>query len=133
MKQHILIVDDEFGLAELAAEILGEVGFDVSIAINGKLGLSCIRSTRPDLVLLDVMMPVMDGPTVLYALRTSPDYADIPVIMMTSLAESISPEIERLTQGVLFKPFSLDQLLCAVGKTLGTTVSIRTDDNFQVS
>jgi DNA-binding response OmpR family regulator len=69
MTKRILIVDDEFGLADVVAEILTESGFDVAIAINGRLALSLVREHRPDLILLDVMMPILDGPATLRELR----------------------------------------------------------------
>jgi CheY-like chemotaxis protein len=111
MSFRILIVDDEFGLADVIAEVLSEVGYDVSIAINGQLGLVSMSEVEPDLVLLDMMMPVLDGPAMLRAMRANPRYADIPVVMMTSLPEALPPTDGVQYQGLLQKPFTQEKLL----------------------
>lgn len=114
MKKRILIVDDEFGLADVVAEILTDQGYETSIAINGRLGLAQIAEKRPSLVLLDVMMPVLDGPATLLAMRENPDFASIPVIMMTALPEALPKNDPSLFQAVLYKPFTLESLQSAV-------------------
>ncbi len=114
MPQRILIVDDEFGLADVIAEMLGERGYDVEIAINGKQGLLRLAERKADLVLLDSMMPVLDGPETLRAIRTTPALAAIPVVMMTSVPGPMPEEVEGLHQGVLRKPFTPEQLFDAV-------------------
>ena len=107
---HILIVDDEFGFADLMAEILRERGYDTAIAINGELGLQALRERRPDLVLLDVMMPVLSGPEMLKQMRETPEFAAIPVILMTGLPSLVASE--QVGQGVtiLQKPFAPERL-----------------------
>ena len=65
----ILIVEDEYGLAELLRDMLTERGYDVSLAINGRLALEVLRERRIQLVLTDTMMPVMDGPELAKAMR----------------------------------------------------------------
>jgi DNA-binding response OmpR family regulator len=111
MKQRILIVDDEFGLADVVAEILAENGYEVAIAINGRLGLASVEESRPALILLDIMMPVLDGPAMLRLLRANPDYVQIPVVMMTALPEALSESDMPLYQAALLKPFTPDALL----------------------
>jgi CheY-like chemotaxis protein len=118
MSIRILIVDDEFGLADVIAEILAEAGYDVAIAINGKLGLLSMAETTPDLVLLDMMMPVLDGPAMLHTLRADPKYADIPVVMMTSLPEALPADDVFLYQAVLHKPFTQEKLLSTLEQVL---------------
>src|SRR4051812_9451920 len=81
----ILIVDDEFGLAEMLREMLRESGFEVTLAINGRLALEILKEVKVDLVLTDMMMPVMDGAELAAAMRSDDRYRDTPVIMMTSL------------------------------------------------
>ena len=107
-------MDDEFGLADVVAEILTDKGYETSIAINGRLGLSQLAEKRPSLVLLDVMMPVLDGPATLLAMRGNPDFASIPVIMMTALPEALPKNDPPLFQAVLYKPFTLESLQSAV-------------------
>jgi len=114
----ILIVDDEYGLADIVAEILGESGYEVSLAINGKLGLLQMAMQKPDLVLLDLMMPVLDGQGMLLSMRANPEYREIPVIMMTALLEAL-PQGEPLYQAALRKPFSQELLLETISRLLG--------------
>jgi CheY-like chemotaxis protein len=102
----ILIVDDEFGLADIMAEMLEEQGYDVAIAINGALGLARLQEHPTDLVLLDMMMPILDGPGMLQAMRSEPRLAHIPVAMMTALPEALPDDEPPLYQAVLHKPFS---------------------------
>jgi len=117
MTKRILIVDDEFGIADIVAEILTEHGYDASIAINGLLALDSMAAARPDLVLLDVMMPVLDGTRTLTAMRADPALADVPVIMMTALPEAL-PKDRRLYQAALRKPFSEEQLFDHIERLL---------------
>jgi CheY-like chemotaxis protein len=121
MKKRILIVDDEFGLADVVAEILTDQGYEAAIAINGRLGLAHIAELRPSLVLLDVMMPVLDGPATLLAMRANPDFAAIPVIMMTALPEALPKANPPLYQAVLYKPFTLESLQSAVERLIGAS------------
>jgi DNA-binding response OmpR family regulator len=123
MKKRILIVDDEFGLADVVAEILTDQGYETSIAINGRLGLAQLAEKPPSLVLLDVMMPVLDGPTTLLAMRANPDFASIPVIMMTALPEALPKTDPPLFQAVLYKPFTLESLQSAVKGLIGSSAA----------
>lgn len=115
----ILIVDDEFGLAELISDILGENGYETAIAINGELGLAMLRERRPDLVLMDLMMPVLSGPEMLRQMRSDPEVADIPVVIMTALPEAVPREGELAHEAVLQKPFTPDRLFHVVHAILG--------------
>jgi circadian clock protein KaiC len=109
-KPYILIVDDEFGLAELIAEVLSEKGYATAIAINGQLGLSMLRERRPDLVLVDLMMPVMNGSEMLRQMRGDPELSAIPVVVMTALPEAVSDEIAGKYGDLLQKPFTPERL-----------------------
>ena len=119
MTTRILIVDDEFGLADVVAEILVELGYDVGIAINGRLALDNMREQRPDLVLLDMMMPVLDGFEVLRAMRTDGGLADVPVVIMTSLPEVLDERAPAEYQAVLHKPFTEEKLRAVLQQLLG--------------
>ena len=70
----ILVVEDEFGIAEVLQSALTDVGHDVVLAINGKQGLERLKEIRPDLVILDFMMPVLDGPGMLKKMRSVPEF-----------------------------------------------------------
>jgi DNA-binding response OmpR family regulator len=108
MKRSILIVDDEFGLADVLGDILTEKGFDVRLAINGELGLAALDEHPAELVLLDAMMPIMSGPEMLRAMRARPELAGIPVILMTALPDLLPADVKDID--VLAKPFSFRQL-----------------------
>jgi len=118
MTKRILIVDDEFGIADIVAEILTEHGYSASIAINGRLALSSMAAHRPDLVLLDVMMPVLDGTATLLAMRADAALADVPVVMMSALPEAL-PKDRSLYQAALPKPFTEEQLFAWIEKLIG--------------
>jgi CheY-like chemotaxis protein len=113
LPRSILIVDDEFGLAEMLREMLREYGYDVSLAINGRLALDILAERRIDLVLTDVMMPVMDGAELAAAMRSSEDHRRIPIVMMTSLPSAV-PREPGLYDALLRKPFTPDKLLEAM-------------------
>jgi len=104
----ILIIDDEADIRRIAHLALGRVGaMDVVEAPGGAEGIRQALDTRPDAILLDVMMPGLDGPSTLAALRSNPETAAIPVIFLT--AKALVSELERLRDlgaaGVLTKPF----------------------------
>ena len=109
-KLSILIVDDEFGLADMLREMLRESGYEVTLAINGKLALEILREGRVDLVLTDMMMPVMDGAELATAMRNDDTHRATPIIMMTSLPTARS-QTDHLFDAVLRKPFTPDLLL----------------------
>jgi DNA-binding response OmpR family regulator len=106
----ILIVDDEFGLAEMLREMLSEHGYDVTLAINGRLALDILNEREIDLVITDTMMPVMDGAELAVAIRNSEVHRSIPIVLMTSLP-SAHPERSGLYDAVLRKPFTPALLL----------------------
>jgi CheY-like chemotaxis protein len=118
MTQSVLIVDDEFGLADITADLLTEEGYDVALAINGKLGLASLAVRRADIVITDLMMPVMDGPDMIRRMRTDPKLAAIPVILMTALPEVVAIGDAAMHDAILVKPFSKDELLTTIRRLL---------------
>ena len=106
--ERILHVEDEDGIREVAKLALETVGgLAVASCSGGEEALARAPDFKPDLVLLDVMMPDMDGPATLEALRTLPGFADIPVIFMTAkvMAEEISRFKDLGAVDVIEKPF----------------------------
>lgn len=106
--KHVLFVDDDEAIrliAKLALERVG--GFQVSLAPHGHAALAAVANLRPDAVLLDVMMPLLDGPATLSELRRHHTAADLPVVFLTAAVQR--DQLERLqlldAQGVLGKPF----------------------------
>lgn len=83
----ILLVDDDPQIQDLFQTKLRASGFAVVPARNGEEGISGARREKPDLMLLDIMMPVMDGATMLVAMKRDPEIKDIPVLILTSLED----------------------------------------------
>jgi CheY-like chemotaxis protein len=84
----VLVVDDEVGIANLLADVLSDEGHRVMVAANGKEGLKRAEQQRPDLVITDFMMPVMDGSQLIKAMAGHPDLKDVPVFLMSSAPEA---------------------------------------------
>ena len=104
----ILVVEDEFGIAEVLASALTDAGHNVLTAINGRHGLERLKESQPELVLLDFMMPVLDGPAMVRAMRTDPEARAVPIIIMSSLPESVIAEaVSGMYNGFIRKPFRL--------------------------
>jgi len=122
----ILIVDDEFGLAEMLREMLREFGYDVVLAINGRLALEILGERQVDLVITDMMMPVMDGAELATALRSSTTHRATPIIMMTSLPSAV-PRHPELFNAILRKPFTPEVLLTELHRCLAGMASSRDD------
>ncbi len=84
----ILIVEDEIMLADVMRDEFVTAGFDVSVGRDGVEGLAMAQALKPDLILVDVLMPKMDGITMLKNLRTNPEFAKIPAAVLTNLNDS---------------------------------------------
>jgi|FLYN01.1.fsa_nt_gi two-component system KDP operon response regulator KdpE len=109
----ILIVDDEPGLRELVRINLEHEGFRVLQAENGIQGLELVRAQQPDLVILDVMMPEMDGWEACRKLR---EFSQVPVLMLTAKVQSqdIVTGLDSGADDYLLKPFNMDELMARV-------------------
>jgi two-component system response regulator VicR len=118
----ILCIEDEQEMIDLIRLILSRRGFDVRGANGGKEGLELIRSEHPDLVLLDLMMPDMDGWEVYQQMKAGEDTKEIPVIVVTAKAQSIDKVLGLHIAKVddyIAKPFSPQELLSSVDNVLG--------------
>nr|WP_298722184.1 response regulator [uncultured Steroidobacter sp.] len=116
--QTVLVVDDEFGVAEVLQSILEDEGYRVATAINGKQALARLNELTPDLIMLDYMMPIMDGTQTLAAIRSNPAFATIPIIMMSSLEEAAVRETCTDYNSFLRKPFRAMAVLKLVAQLL---------------
>ncbi|MGB9593089.1 MAG: response regulator transcription factor [Anaerolineae bacterium] len=106
--QRILVVDDDRGIARLLRTYLEQAGFQVLVAYNGESALHAIRRERPDLVLLDLMLPDRDGWEITRIMREEPGLADIPIVMLTARVDD-TDRIVGLNLGAddyLTKPFN---------------------------
>jgi CheY-like chemotaxis protein len=117
-----LIIDDEADIREVAALSLETVaGWEIFTASSGVLGLEIAIKEQPDAVLLDVMMPGMDGPTTFRELRNNPATAAIPVLLLTAKVQSSDQRrfADLGVNAILFKPFDplalADQIAAALG------------------
>ena len=120
MATTVLIVEDDRNIAELLQMYLEKEGYAVTIANDGGQGLEKFRSIKPDLVLLDVMMPVMDGWAVCNAIRAE---AQTPIIMLTAKSET-SDKVQGLKAGAddyITKPFEMREVLARVEAVLRRT------------
>jgi len=120
--KHILCIEDEPEMIDLIRLILGRRGFDVVGAAGGKEGLEKVRQELPDLVLLDLMMPDMDGWEVYQQMKADEKTKNIPVIVITAKAQSIDKVLGLHIAKVddyIAKPFSPQELLSSVDKVFG--------------
>lgn len=117
----ILLIDDDDDIREVAQLSLEAVGgWEVISAASGSLGVAAARRERPDAILLDVMMPDMDGPTTLRHLRSGHDTEDIPVIFLTAKVHAGQQHLSGLgAAGVIAKPFDPMTLVDEVSQVLG--------------
>ena len=115
----ILVVDDELGSAEVLSLILEEEGYRAFCAVNGQLALVQARDAVPDLVIVDYMMPLMNGAEFARALRADPQFRDTRIILNSGLPESaIRDQFDRY-DAFLRKPFRIESLLELVRQLLG--------------
>ena len=122
MTRRILIIDDEDDIREVAGLSLETVaGWEVVLADSGAQGLARAAEHQPDAVLLDVMMPGMDGPTTFRELRKNPITSHIPVILLTANVQSSDQKrfADLGVEAVLFKPFDPLTLSDQISAVLG--------------
>ncbi|MCJ7432020.1 MAG: response regulator [Anaerolineales bacterium] len=121
--KHIICIEDEMEMIDLIRIILGRRGFEVTGANGGREGLRLIREKLPDLVLLDLMMPDMDGWEVYQQMKADETTRNIPVIVVTAKAQNIDKVLGLHIAKVddyIAKPFSPQELLASVEKILGS-------------
>lgn len=110
----ILVIDDDPAMLELLESVLDDEGYAVRTAISGAIGLSVMAESRPDLVLLDWMMPTMRGDEVLRQIRSS-IHANLPVVILSANGDARTLLAEGADE-FLAKPFDLDVLLACVAR-----------------
>jgi two-component system, OmpR family, response regulator MprA len=120
MKERVLIIEDDEGIVRVLRRALTYEGYQVEAALDGESGLAQAREWRPDLVILDLMLPGMDGLEVTQRLRTE---GNIPILMLTA-KDTITDRVQGLDAGAddyMSKPFDLDELLARVRALLRRT------------
>src|SRR5258706_3862747 len=116
----ILLVEDEVNLTDTLAENLTEEGHEVVKAHDGETGLTLIRAQLPDLIVLDIMLPALDGLSVCRIIRKDPTTSHIPIIMLTARGTEVD-KIVGLESGAddyIVKPFGLGEFLALVRAVL---------------
>lgn len=119
--KRLVYIEDEIEMIDLVRLILGRKGFEVIGANGGKEGLEIVRKEKPDLVLLDLMMPDLDGWEVFQQMKADPATRDIPVIVVTAKAQTIDRVLGLHIAKVddyISKPFSPQELISSVEKIL---------------
>ena len=114
---NILVVEDDDAIRGLVSEVLRDDGYQVQEATNGAEALATVRATRPDLIVLDLMMPVMDGWTFVRECRRSDWCDDVPIVV-TSASHDLPRTADQLralgVRTCIAKPFDVDGLLALV-------------------
>jgi two-component system, chemotaxis family, chemotaxis protein CheY len=117
-KPLVLVVDDDPVIQEFVEMALMDEGYDVMRASNGKQALERILEQRPALVLLDLMMPIMDGWQLLRQVNETPGLEDLPIILLSASPEARVTAQQERVQGYIAKPFDLNILLDSVEKSV---------------
>ena len=120
-KKVVICIEDEPEMIDLVQLILGRKGFELVGAVGGREGLETVRRLKPDLVLLDLMMPDMDGWEVYQQMKADDELKNIPVIVVTAKAQSIDKVLGLQIAKVnayISKPFSPHDLVESVEKVL---------------
>lgn len=125
-KKRILVVDDEPDFASIVQGNLEKEGFEVEVAYDGNEGLQKVEANPPDLVVLDVMMPEKDGYNMCKQLKKDERFADIPVIMLTAVADHLTSTRYSHHDGrsmeaedYIAKPASAEDVLSSVKRLIG--------------
>jgi DNA-binding response OmpR family regulator len=122
-----LVIEDQVKIREDILEMLEMEGFNVYGAHNGQIGTQLAREYRPDLIICDIMMPGMDGYSVLMSLQHTPDTATIPFIFLTGRAdrESQRQGMELGADDYVTKPFTCAELLAAITARLNKQAAVK--------
>ena len=106
----VLVVDDELDIVEAVKAILEEERYRVITCPNGREALKCLNESKPDLAIVDIMMPVMNGYETIKAIRQQNAFEQLPILIMSAIVPSVKTK-EHTWEGFLKKPFSLKELL----------------------
>jgi len=124
-KAKILLIDDDPDFVEATRTVLESVPYEVVVAYDGEEGMKKVREEKPDLILLDIIMPAPDGFQICEKLKRDPDLQQIPVIMLTSLSQRLGETTYSLTDGMMLeaedfidKPVRPAELLTRVARLL---------------
>ena len=112
----ILVIDDDQAMRNMLETVLLDEGYSVILARNGKEGLELVNRQRPALVLLDLMMPVMDGWQFLEAIKQLPQFADLPILLLSASRHIVDTARDNPVKAYIPKPFELAKLLSCIAE-----------------
>ncbi|WPO98006.1 response regulator [Pseudomonas sp. HR96] len=115
----ILIVDDEYVIADILGYALEDEGYTVVKAGNGRKGLEILERDRPTLVITDFMMPLMDGLEFARAIRERPAFEQTPIVLMSGAQANLGRDNPHIFAAVFDKPFDIDKVIAKVSELLG--------------
>jgi len=126
-KGRILVVDDEIYIVHLLDFSLGMEGYEVITALDGEQALENLKTEKPDLIVLDIMMPKLDGYEVCKAIKSSPETRHIPVILLSAKGRNVDQKLgfDVGADDYITKPFSPRKLVERINQLLGQTVTER--------
>jgi two-component system, cell cycle response regulator DivK len=121
MSKRILVVEDTEDNRQILRDLLSAAGFDLLEAVDGQAGVAMAQAHKPDLILMDIQLPVIDGYEATRRIKADPALRHIPIVAVTSYALSGDEEKTRAAgcDGYIAKPFSPRQLLSKVRELLG--------------
>ena len=114
--RRVLVVDDDEIIRGFVSEALQDEGYEIRTAANGRHALDVLREWKPNLIVLDLMMPEMDGWTFRAEQRKLPEAADVPVVVLSAVRDLRAQAAALGAASVLGKPFELDDLLQTVSR-----------------
>jgi two-component system alkaline phosphatase synthesis response regulator PhoP len=126
-KGRILVVDDEIYIVHILDFSLGMEGYEVITALDGEQALEKLKTEKPDLIVLDIMMPKLDGYEVCKAIKSSPETRHIPVILLSAKGRNVDQKLgfDVGADDYITKPFSPRKLVERINQLLGQTVTER--------
>jgi two-component system alkaline phosphatase synthesis response regulator PhoP len=130
-KGKILVVDDEIYIVHILDFSLGMEGYEVVTALDGEQALEKMKTERPDLIVLDIMMPKLDGYEVCKTIKSSPDTAHVPVILLSAKGRNVDQKMgfDVGADDYITKPFSPRKLVERINQLLGQAVSEKQSPN----
>jgi two-component system KDP operon response regulator KdpE len=122
--KRVLIVEDDADTRHMLADILTGRGYDVDMAFDGTQAVARLSQPPPDLVTLDMNMPIVDGEQVLERMRATSGWSQVPVLVLSGAVKAPEWVLTTRAAGFLSKPFTLDELTRAVERLAPTQVSL---------
>lgn len=128
MSKKILIVEDQEAISNILSDALKNKGYNTEIAANGEIGVERALSSHPDLILLDLLMPVMDGMTALSKIREDGWGKDVPVIILTNLSADSEDRIENMVENrpryyLIKSDWDIDDVISKIEEEIGASQS----------